>query len=159
MTTTTTIPIRRLRPRLLPRGLSFGRRTYTWHLRKARRFAVRVVTVPQGQILIAAAIAGLAFLLLLVGRPSPEPQPTSHPTPSDTRFEPTPFRPGINYLTAGGETARIHAQSTDGNLLFGYTGNIPSPWTWDARTGRLHGCDRFTGAAAFTLKRWEDCPE
>ena len=86
-------------------------------------------------------------------------KPKDAKPPSDTRFEPTPFRPGINYLTAGGETARIHAQSTDGKLLFGYTGNIPSPWTWDARTGRLHGCDNFTGAAAFSLKRWEDCPE
>ena len=155
----TTIHIRRLRTRLLPRGLSFGRRTYTWHLRKARRYAVRVATIPQDPILIAAAIAGLTCLLLLASRPSnsPSPEPSPHPTPAP--FEPTPFRPGINYLTAGGETARIHAQSTDGKLLFGYTGNIPSPWTWDARTGRLYGCNNFTGASAFSLKRWEDCPE
>lgn len=150
--TTTTIPIRRLRPRLLPRGLSFGRRTPIWHLRKARRFAIA-----KDPLLISAAIAGLTCLLLLAILHFQEPQPTRHPTPAP--FDPTPFRPGINYLTAGGETARIHAQSTDGKLLFGYTGNIPSPWTWDAHTGKLVGCNNFTGAAAFSLKRWEDCPD
>ena len=154
--TTTTIPIRRLRPRLLPRGLSFGRRTPTWHLRKARRYASRAaMSEHTGPLLF------LAFGLFMIGSAITMSinNPKDAKPPRDTRFEPTPFRPGINYLTAGGETARIHAQSTDGKLLFGYTGNIPSPWTWDAHTGKLVGCNNFTGAAAFSLKRWEDCPE
>lgn len=31
--------------------------------------------------------------------------------------------------------------------------------TTTRRTGKLVGCDHFTGAAAFSLQRWEDVPE
>lgn len=66
------------RPRPFPRGLSFGRRTYTWHLRKASRSAIA-----KDPLLISATIAGLVCLLLLACRPSPSHYPPpKNPSPS-----------------------------------------------------------------------------
>lgn len=174
------------------RGISYGRRTIWFHVRRSRRairdaktrlfhftrtrqaIAERIVMKNAEELgvflyhgsHIAFGIGIIALFFFAVkwaqsgydnGHAAIE-DGSSASVASNSMAVPV-FRAGINYMTAGGGTARIVGQSPDGTVVFGYAGMSSSPWSWDATTGRLVGCDGFHGANGFVLIPWEECKE